>query len=290
MSDTYLLPASLTQRRLWLLDQLGPGAATYNIAWLVSLDGPLDVAALEAALTRLVARHESLRTHFTAVDGEPAQVVEPAGPVRLHPVDAGEDWRRHVDEAARRPFDLAAGPLTRFTLLRRPDGSHALVWVVHHAVADGWSFGVLFGELTAAYAGEALPDAPMQYGDFAIWQREQARLGAFDDDLTYWHRALTGAPVLLDLPADRPRPAEQDDAGGTVTREVPPELTARLRQGPAPCSPRCWPASRRCCTGSPARTTCSSRCRSRRGPGRGPAMSSVSSPTRWRCARCSRRA
>ncbi|GAB7044444.1 MULTISPECIES: non-ribosomal peptide synthetase [Catenuloplanes] len=231
MSDTYLLPASLTQRRLWLLDQLGPGAATYNIAWLVSLDGPLDVAALEAALTRLVARHESLRTHFTAVDGEPAQVVEPAGPVRLHPVDAGEDWRRHVDEAARRPFDLAAGPLTRFTLLRRPDGSHALVWVVHHAVADGWSFGVLFGELTAAYAGEALPDAPMQYGDFAIWQREQARLGAFDDDLTYWHRALTGAPVLLDLPADRPRPAEQDDAGGTVTREVPPELTARLRQG-----------------------------------------------------------
>ncbi|WP_370879367.1 non-ribosomal peptide synthetase [Catenuloplanes indicus] len=225
------MPASLTQRRLWLLDQLSPGSATYNIAWLVVLDGPLDGPALEAALTRLVARHESLRTHFTAVDGEPAQVVAPAGPVRLHPVETGDDWRRHVNEAARRPFDLAAGPLNRFTLLRRPDGSHALVWVVHHAVADGWSFGVLFGELAAAYAGEALPDAPMQYGDFAIWQREQAARGAFDDDLDHWHRALAGAPVLLDLPADRPRPPEQDDAGGTVTCDVPAELTARLHRG-----------------------------------------------------------
>ncbi len=225
--DTYVLPASLNQHRLWLLDQLAPGGATYNIAWVVRLEGDLDRPALEAALGLLVARHESLRTHFTAVDGEPRQVIVPPAPVRLGTAAS-------VAEVAREPFDLATGPLTRFVLLA--DGRLAVV--VHHAVADGWSFGLLFAELATAYAAYAtgtepdLPPVPVQYGDFAIWQRDQAGRGAFDDDLAYWHRELSGAPTLLDLPADRPRPAEQTDAGGLVRFTVPSELAARLRAYP----------------------------------------------------------
>ncbi|WBB80948.1 amino acid adenylation domain-containing protein [Micromonospora sp. WMMD882] len=236
-TETYVLPSSFTQRRLWMLDQMDPGAVTYHIAWAVELTGPLDVTALETALTWLVERHETLRTHFTAVDGEPAQVVVPAAPTRLPVVDAGpgDAWRGLVSAAAREPFDLAAGPLTRFGLIRRPADAHVLTVVVHHAVADGWSFGVLFRELAAGYAAAVagatpdLPPPPVQYADFAVWQREQDERGAFDADLDFWHAELAGAPTLLDLPADRPRPAEQTDTGGEVGFVVPDDLTARLR-------------------------------------------------------------
>ncbi|MFE0589823.1 amino acid adenylation domain-containing protein [Micromonospora echinospora] len=238
-TETYVLPSSFTQRRLWMIDQMAPGAVTYHIAWAVELDGPLDVAALEATLSWLVDRHEALRTHFTAVDGEPAQVVAPAAPVRLPVVDAGpgDHWRDLVDAAAREPFDLATGPLARFGLIRRSADAHVLTVVVHHGVADGWSFGVLFRELAAGYAALTagahpdLPPPPVQYADFAVWQREQDEQGAFDADLDFWHAELTGAPTLLELPADRPRPAEQSDAGGEVRFGFPDALAARLRAG-----------------------------------------------------------
>ncbi|WDZ82961.1 non-ribosomal peptide synthetase [Micromonospora cathayae] len=236
-TETYVLPSSFTQRRLWMLDQMTPQAVTYHIVWAVELTGRLDVPALEATLTWLVERHETLRTHFTSVDGEPAQVVVPAVPVRLTVVDAGpgDAWRSLVDAAARDPFDLAAGPLARFGLIRRDTDDHLLTVVVHHSVADGWSFGVLFRELAAGYAATAtgtapdLPPPAVQYADFAVWQREQDEQGAFDADLDFWHTELAGAPTLLDLPADRPRPAEQTDAGGEVVFALPDELTARLR-------------------------------------------------------------
>ncbi|WP_019901482.1 non-ribosomal peptide synthetase [Salinispora arenicola] len=236
-TETYILPSSSSQRRLWMIDQLAPGAVTYHIAWAVELTGPLDVAALESTLSWLVDRHETLRTHFTSVDGEPAQVVVPAAPVRLPIVDAGSDdaWPALVDEAAREPFDLATGPLARFGLVRRSRGKHVLTIVVHHSLADGWSFGILFRELAAGYAAAVAgshPDLPapeVQYADFAVWQREQAGRGAFEADVDFWHAELAGAPTLLDLPADRPRPAEQSDAGSEVVFDVPDELTARLR-------------------------------------------------------------
>lgn len=236
-TETAILPASLSQRRLWMLDQLAPGAATYHIAWAVELTGRLDVAALESTLSWLVDRHETLRTHFTSVDGEPAQLVVTAAPVQLSVVDADSDdaGRELVDAAAREPFDLATGPLARFGLVRQSSEKHVLTIVVHHSLADGWSFGILFRELAAGYAAAvagAHPDLPapeVQYADFAVWQREQADRGAFEADVDFWHAELAGAPTLLDLPADRPGPAEQSDAGGEVVFDVPDELTARLR-------------------------------------------------------------
>ncbi|NYT93497.1 non-ribosomal peptide synthetase [Salinispora sp. H7-4] len=252
-TGSHLVPASLGQRRLWMLDQLTPGAATYHIAWAVGLTGPLDVAALESTLSWLVGRHETLRTHFTSVDGEPAQLVVPAAPVRLSVVDAHSDaaGRELVDAAAREPFDLATGPLARFGLVRRSPGKHVLTIVVHHSLADGWSFDILFRELAAGYAAAVagvradLPAPQVRYADFAVWQREQANHGAFAADIDFWHAELAGAPTLLDLPADRttapvrsttpaspsssPGPAEQSDAGGEVVFDVPDELTARLR-------------------------------------------------------------
>ncbi|WP_018223627.1 non-ribosomal peptide synthetase [Salinispora pacifica] len=238
-TETYIVPSSFTQRRLWMLDQMAPGAVTYHIAWAVELTGQLDVPALEATLSWLVERHETLRTHFTAVDGDPAQVVVPAAPVHLPVVDAGPGgaWRDLVDVAAREPFNLATGPLARFGLVRRDAGAHVLVVVVHHGVADGWSFGILFRELATGYAAAvagarpALPAPEVQYADFAVWQREEADRGAFDADVDFWHAELAGAPTLLDLPADRPRPAEQSDAGAEVVFDVPDELTRRLRAG-----------------------------------------------------------
>ncbi|SCL26292.1 amino acid adenylation domain-containing protein [Micromonospora pallida] len=238
-TETYVLPSSFTQRRLWMIDQMAPGTVTYHIAWAVELHGELDVAALESTLSWLVDRHEALRTHFTDADGEPAQVVTPAAPVRLLVVDAGpgDHWRGLVDAAAREPFDLATGPLARFGLIRRDAGTHVLTVVVHHSVADGWSFGVIFRELAAGYAALAagthpdLPPPSVQYADFAVWQREQDEQGAFDADLDFWHAELTGAPTLLELPADRPRPAEQSDAGGEVRFGFPEALAARLRAG-----------------------------------------------------------
>ncbi|MEV0608916.1 amino acid adenylation domain-containing protein [Polymorphospora rubra] len=244
-AETFVLPSSFTQRRLWVIDQMEPGAATYNIAWAVDLTGPLDVAALSSALSWLVDRHEALRTHFTSVDGEPAQVVGPPWPVELAVVDAAasvgpddvaEAVRRLVDAAAREPFDLSTGPLTRFGLIRRGPDDHVLTVVIHHSVADGWSFGILFDELATGYVAAAggarpdLPPPPVQYGDFAVWQREQSERGAFDADLDFWHDALAGAPTLLDLPADRPRPAEQTAHGRELSYPVPAALAERLRE------------------------------------------------------------
>ncbi|MFK3982285.1 amino acid adenylation domain-containing protein [Micromonospora sp. NPDC050397] len=238
--ETFVLPASSTQRRLWMLDQLEPGTAAYNIAWSVRLDGDLRVDALRAALDWLVGRHEVLRTTFTSVDGEPAQVVGPASTVPLPVTDLCGAAPARVDELldadGRAPFDLATGPLLRVRLIRLTPTEHLLVLVVHHIVADGWSFDTLFGELAYGYrtavtgAAPDLPPPPIQYADFAVWQREQAQRSAFADDLAHWQAALAGAPTLLDLPADRPRPAEQSPAGGLVTFPVPEELTVGIRR------------------------------------------------------------
>ncbi|GAA1352287.1 non-ribosomal peptide synthetase [Saccharothrix algeriensis] len=219
--EVFRFPASSGQRRLWLLDQLVPGPV-YNIGWRVALDGPLDPGALRAALDAVVARHEALRTRFEAEDGVPVQVVSSAQPVELPVLDVAADGLDDaVRELVRRPFDLHAGPLLRAALLRLPD-RHVLVLVLHHSIADGWSCSVLFDELAHCYAGDPadLPELPVQYPDYAVWQREQVEGDAFAADAAHWREALRGAPTVLPLPGDRPRPARPTGRGAELRREL----------------------------------------------------------------------
>jgi len=237
------LPLSFAQERLWFLHRLDPGSTTYNMHVPLRLRGPLDVAALERALGEIVRRHESLRTVFRDVDGLPAQVVAPAAGFAL-PVDdlsalddaeREAELRRRVEDAARRPYDLAAGPLFRAALLRLGEEDHALLLGMHHVVSDGWSVGVLFRELSALYAAyregadSPLPELPVQYADFAAWQRGEPAGRALERQLAYWRERLAGAPALLALPTDRPRPAVQTHRGAYEQLDLPDALPERLR-------------------------------------------------------------
>jgi amino acid adenylation domain-containing protein len=234
------LPLSFAQRRLWFLDQLEPGSAFYNIAAARRLRGPLAPDILGRALGEVVRRHEALRTVFPGGEGdEPSQVVlPPPGGVPLPltdlsaaPPDEREAaLRRLAHDDAHRPFDLAAGPLIRASLVRLAPGDHALLLCMHHVISDGWSMGVLFGELGTLYAAFAggepspLPELPVQYADFAAWQREHLRGEALDAQLAYWKERLAGAPALLELPTDRPRPAVQGHRGALLAGAYGPEL------------------------------------------------------------------
>ncbi|HEY7076990.1 MAG TPA: amino acid adenylation domain-containing protein, partial [Solirubrobacteraceae bacterium] len=198
-------PLSFAQQRLWFLDQLVPGSPFYTIAAALRLTGPIDAAALERAVGEVVRRHEALRTTFQAIDGEPRQVVAPelSVPLRVIAVADEEHATRVATEEARRPFDLARGPLLRATLLELADSdARVLVLTLHHIVADGWSMGVLFRELSALYGGAELPELDVQYADYAVWQR---RRDVADDQLAYWRERLDGL-AELELPTDRPRP------------------------------------------------------------------------------------
>jgi amino acid adenylation domain-containing protein len=240
---TGALPLSFAQERLWFIDQLEPGSAVYNLPMAWRLGGALDGAALERALAEIVRRHESLRTVFTEVDGSPEQVVAPFGGFALPVEDlsgSGEAdreaaVRRRAGEEARRPFDLAAGPLFRAVLLRVDAEDHVLLLSMHHIVSDGWSMGVLFRELSALYAayhdGEESPLAEpvVQYADYAVWQREQLADDVLDRQLSYWKEQLAGAPELLELPTDHPRPPLRTHQGATVPVSFSPELLERLQ-------------------------------------------------------------
>ena len=226
------LPLSYAQQRLWFLDQLDHAAsAAYHLPAALRLKGRLDKAALQAALDRIVARHESLRTTFVSVDGEPVQHVGPADQgLPLAQRDLGhldgqeqESMARAiaVDEAST-PFDLSRGPLVRGQLLRLADDEHVLLVTQHHIVSDGWSIGILVRELSALYAafsrGQADPLAPLaiQYADYASWQRGWLQGEALAAQPASGRTHLGGAPALLELPLDRPRPAVQSYAGANV--------------------------------------------------------------------------
>jgi amino acid adenylation domain-containing protein len=235
------LPLSFAQRRLWFIDQLEPGSAAYNLPYAVRLRGRLDAAALERALAELVRRHESLRTRFPSVDGEPVQAIDPAGPVLLARADLSTEadveaaLRTLCADEALRPFDLAAGPLLRATLARVGEDDHALLLTLHHAVSDGWSTGVLVRELSALYiafaAGEASPLAPLplQYADYAAWQRGRLAGEALEAQLAWWRETLRDAPPLLEIPTDHPRPPVPRGEGGTIRFALPNETTGALR-------------------------------------------------------------
>ncbi|HKV13053.1 MAG TPA: amino acid adenylation domain-containing protein, partial [Thermoanaerobaculia bacterium] len=214
-------PLSFAQQRLWFLDQLEPGLTAYNISHALRLTGRLDLLALARSLAEIVRRHESLRTTFALVDGEPAQVIGRPGPVNLPVIDlAGlpEAARepaalRLATEEVRRPFDLARGPLLRTVLLRMGPEERIVLFVLHHIVADGWSLGLFIRELMQLYAGFAsgrppsLPELPIQYGDFARWQRQWLEGPVLAAQIDYWRRRLAGPLPSLLLPTDHAHPA-----------------------------------------------------------------------------------
>ncbi|GAA1286194.1 amino acid adenylation domain-containing protein [Saccharothrix xinjiangensis] len=219
-------PLSFGQQRLWFLDKFSPGSAVYNVPIGLRLRGALDTAALQRALDFLVNRHAALRTAFPDSGGEPVQLVSPTGSAALavHEVPvAGGDRdaaaKRFADDRAAVGFDLRRGPLFTASLGRLADDDHVLVLALHHIISDAWSLSVLLGELGTAYDAALLgeePDLPplrLQYQDFAVWQRDQVAGDATAGHLEHWARHLAGAPELLTLPTDRPRPVEVDHRG-----------------------------------------------------------------------------
>ncbi|HEU4883622.1 MAG TPA: amino acid adenylation domain-containing protein [Longimicrobium sp.] len=239
------LPLSYAQQRLWFLHQMEPENPFYNIPAAVRLSGTLDADALRHALREIVHRHEALRTTFLATADGSAQVVHPAPHdfdlpfhdfSRLPHPQAEEEAMRVARAEAETPFDLARDRMLRAVLVRLAAGEHLLVLNLHHVAGDGWSIGVLFRELAALYEAFAagrpspLPAPPVQYADFAVWQREWLREEVLEDQLAYWRGRLAGAPAVLELPTDRARPAVQSYRGEVVPFEVPAELTARLHQ------------------------------------------------------------
>ncbi|WP_122859564.1 non-ribosomal peptide synthetase, partial [Pseudomonas viridiflava] len=234
------MPLSFAQQRLWFLAQMDGGNEAYNIPMALSLEGALDVTALTRALARIVERHETLRSRFVA-SGDSAQVLFVPTPAdaRLLVEDI-----RHAPlslEACLRaeavaPFDLAHGPLIRAHLLQVADERHVLLLTVHHIVADGWSMGVLTKELLALYPAfcqeqpDPLPLLAIQYADYAVWQRRWLTGERLQHQAAYWRQVLEGAPTLLTLPTDRPRPAQQDFAGASLALQLDTRLAADLRK------------------------------------------------------------
>ncbi|ATB48289.1 non-ribosomal peptide synthetase [Corallococcus macrosporus] len=238
---TDAMPVSFAQQRLWFIDQLHPGSAVYNVPIFLRLEGTLSVEALQQALSALVDRHESLRTTFASREGQPVQVIHPAGAFRLAFEDLGA-WPTESREAelqartareALRPFDLRNGPLLRATVTRLSPASHTLLLVLHHIISDGWSLGVLVREVGALYTAfqegrpPALPPMPVQYADFSVWQRRWLQGDALEAQLAWWRKQLSGAPPYLELPTDKPRPVTLSHQGAAV----PVRLSRSLSDG-----------------------------------------------------------
>ncbi|SEF09447.1 non-ribosomal peptide synthase/polyketide synthase [Pseudomonas palleroniana] len=234
---TQPLPLSYAQERQWFLWQLDPHSAAYHIPSALRLHGPLDLDALQCSFDSLLARHESLRTHLRQDAGGTVQVIEATGVIDIALADTeyADLKARVVDEIAR-PFDLLRGPLLRVTLLRLAEDDHVLVLVQHHIVSDGWSMQLMVEELVQSYAafsqGEQpqLPALPIQYADYAVWQRQWMEAGEKARQLAYWREQLGGEQPVLELPFDHPRPALPSHRGARLGIELAPELLAGLRQ------------------------------------------------------------
>lgn len=237
-----LFPLSFAQQRLWFLDKLQPNSAAYNVPTVVRLRGPIQFDAFKSGLDKVVARHESLRTTFESNDDSPAQKINPPSPVNFELVDlsgVAESQRKTetdgiIAEAIRRPFDLAQDLMIRVTLVRHAQEEHILVLVTHHVASDEWSLRTLFREWAAYYAGICegreviLPELPIQYADFAQWQRDWLASDEYKAQLEFWAQKLQSPPVLQ-LPTDRPRPTSQSFNGALCGRLIPKELVDRLK-------------------------------------------------------------
>ncbi|RKI65092.1 amino acid adenylation domain-containing protein, partial [Corallococcus sp. AB049A] len=237
------VPLSYAQQRLWFLDQLQPGSAFYNVPGILVLDGALEASALERSLQALVLRHEVLRTTFVSEGDTPVQRLHAEAALTL-PVISLEalpeaqrdaEAHRHAAAEAARPFDLGSGPLVRAVLLRLEARRHWLLLTLHHIVSDGWSIGVFARELGALYRAFAsgqspsLPPLPLQYADFALWQRSWLQGDVLQAELDWWRRELDGAPTALELPTDRPRPVAQSFRGASLPVALAPAVSDSVR-------------------------------------------------------------
>jgi amino acid adenylation domain-containing protein len=237
-------PLSFSQQRLWLLDQLEPGSPFYNLPHPARLSGKLDVAALETSLNQVAERHESLRTIFHEEKGKPVQRIDQKSDLKITITDLShwpevkqkEEAQRLTSEEARKPFDLQHGPLLRVRLLRLGEEDHLLLLTMHHIISDGWSMDIFIREVAAFYEallqGETpvLEPLPIQYADYAIWQREQLRDDVLEPGLQYWRQQLSGGPAPLQIPTDYPRPRIQRYHGAQCHLSLEKELSDKLMQ------------------------------------------------------------
>jgi hypothetical protein len=242
LADRHAPPLSFAQERLWLLDQLEPGSPAYNRPLALRLTGLLDEAALRQALQTIIDRHEVLRTRFTARDGQPAQAISPSlaldlGVIELSQLASTEGEaraRRLATEEALRPFDLARDPVLRATLLRLGAQEHVLLLIFHHIAFDAWSAWVFVDEFADLYralstgTSPALAEIPIQYADFAHWQRQRLGGELLERQLRYWKQQLSGG-IPLDLPTDRPRASVQSHRGGCTEVFLPEPLADSLK-------------------------------------------------------------
>jgi amino acid adenylation domain-containing protein len=236
------LPLSFAQQRLWFLHELEPTSSFYNIPVAVRLRGRLQIDAMQRTLNEIVRRHESLRTSFPTIDAQPVQSIAPALTLDLPLIDLStlreeereREAQRRATEEARAPFNLATGPLVRASLVRLGAEDHLLLVTMHHIVSDGWSMGVLITEVGALYRAfidnepSPLPELPVQYADFAVWQRRWLAGEVFETHLRYWKRQLGGELPVLNLPTDKPRPEVQSFRGSSQSLQLPMPLVEEL--------------------------------------------------------------
>ena len=236
-------PLSFSQQRLWFFDQFEPASFAYNLLTPVSLQGKLDVSALQEAFNELVRRHEVLRTTFELRDGQPVQVIGPQHSIPIRQIELShlpqaeqqQKFETLFNEQVRQPFDLKKGPLLRITLIQMAPQEHVLLLSMHHIVTDGWSMNVLVREAVALYRAYSsgripdLPPLPIQYADFAVWQREWLQGEVLAQQLAYWKQHLGVKPAVLELPTDHPRPAVQTYRGDDFSFAFSPALSASLK-------------------------------------------------------------
>jgi amino acid adenylation domain-containing protein len=237
--EGFVFPLSFAQQRLWFIEQLEPGTGAYNLPVAYRLRGPVNLRALEQALNEIVRRHEALRTTFSFMGGDSVQMIAPALTLRVGLTDlrrlSPAQMTEFVSKESREPFDLSRGPLIRAGLLQSGEDEHILLIVVHHIVADGWSMSVLLRELSVFYESclqersAALPDLPVQYADFAVWQREWLQGAILQTQLSYWREKLKNAPQVLELPVDRRRPATQTYSGARRSLSVSKTTSEALK-------------------------------------------------------------
>lgn len=241
--EVFVFPLSFAQQRLWFLDQIVSGSPLYNLPAALDFKGLLDLAALEYSINEIIRRHESLRTTFTTLDGQPVQVIAPSLNLTLPVIDLTElpktkqeaEVRYLANLEAQQPFNLEQGPLLRVTLLRLSQEEHVLFLTMHHIISDAWSFGVFVQELTVLYKAfstgslSPLPELTIQYADFAVWQRQWLQGKALESQLSYWKQQLNGSLSILHLPADRPRPEVQSFRGARHSLVLSKTLTSSLK-------------------------------------------------------------
>jgi amino acid adenylation domain-containing protein/thioester reductase-like protein len=240
-SNTF--PLSYAQQRLWFLNQFEANSSVYNLSFPVRLTGSLNVTVFEQSLKEIVRRHEALRTTFVTVEGQPVQAIAPTVTLALPVVDLQElsEVEREAkvlklaNEEAQQPFDLTQGPLLRTTLLELGEMEHVMLFTMHHIVSDGWSMGVLIRELAALYKAfnsgqpSPLPELPIQYADFAVWQQQWLQGEVLNAQLNYWRQQLGSPPPVVRLPTDRPRPAVETFRGATKSFSLPTNLTEEIK-------------------------------------------------------------